>query len=402
MNHFNVLSDRHRRYAILPLLGVYAFIFLGLRHINPQSPEGLWALLMLLVITYKAQHIAAWIAEWFLPTDRGQTHRTPKPRPSSASNTWSWARNSAIGDGIKALIEDVRERLGTHPSSLRRALEKYPRIRVTLDSPKTCINASSVPFWHELGAYSALRSSYHPRGTLNGWHFKNGFWTGFSVVRPEYRQIARCEIKERWSCDVKDIHGFAASKSDLWLYSSTDEMARARCRGLIDKITPEKLAKCLEHDGIRSIQALRSGDHFTVYQWDKRLWFMNSDGSHRTAAAKYIATRLGQPVSFIGDLHTYSIDQHAIDSLRRDFEMFAIRDEESEVSNAFSDAMCAFRATWLWHRLPRPYEHVRAVLLPRSEERSMRVAVELRNAGITDLGAHLEAVCASQSQPLDV
>ena len=100
----------------------------------------------------------------------------------------------------------------------------------------------------------------------------------------------------------------------------------------------------------------------------------------------------------VGKLYTYSLNTLAVASLRRDFEMFALGDEDAESSNAFFEAMERFRATWIWLPLPRPYEGARAVLLPRSEARSMRVAVELRSAGIADLGAHLAALCAYQQQ----
>ena len=91
----------------------------------------------------------------------------------------------------------------------------------------------------------------------------------------------------------------------------------------------------------------------------------------------------------------------AIASLRRDYEMFAINCQDDEATNAFAEAMRAFRATWLWHPLPRPYEGARAVLLPRDERRSMRVAIELRRAGVVDLGAHLAALCARQNSQGD-
>ena len=81
--------------------------------------------------------------------------------------------------------------------------------------------------------------------------------------------------------------------------------------------------------------------------------------------------------------------------------MFAIDCQDDEATNAFAEAMRAFRATWLWHPLPRPYEGARAVLLPRDEGRSMRVAVELRSAGVVDLGAHLTALCARQNSQGD-
>ena len=68
--------------------------------------------------------------------------------------------------------------------------------------------------------------------------------------------------------------------------------------------------------------------------------------------------------------------------------MFIINDD-AEINQAFSKAMENFKATWLWHTMPSPYQDNRAILLPKNEARSMRVAAELANAGIIDLGKHL-------------
>src|SRR6218665_1313563 len=109
------------------------------------------------------------------------------------------------------------------------------------------------------------------------------------------------------------------------------------------------------------------------------------------------ARRWGARVVLEGTGYTYSLNALAIASLRRDFEMVVISNEDAG-TQAFFEAMRAFPAMWLWNPLPRPYEGARAVLLPRSEARSMRVADELRSAGIADLGAHLAALCARQQQ----
>lgn len=298
---------------------------------------------------------------------------------------------------LKRVIEGIREDCG-QPVSLCRALAAHPQMRVALEVAAPCIHASSVPRWHELGAYPPLGGPRRQRGFLLGWHATNGGWQSFHLVRTEYAQIALCEIEQGWCCDVADIDGFSASKADLWAFSSTDAMAEARCQWLISEITPERLAKSLAHSEIRIIHSPGTSDHFARYLWDGRLWLMNDGGSHHTAAAKFLSARLGQPVPLVGKLYTYSLNTLAVASLRRDFEMFALGDEDAESSNAFFEAMERFRATWLWHPLPRPYEGARAVLLPRSEARSMRVAVELRSAGIADLGAHLAALCAYQQQ----
>ncbi len=296
---------------------------------------------------------------------------------------------------LNRFVEAVREEFG-YPATLCRMLAAYPQIRIHLDEPEPCIHASSVPCWHELGKHSPLSWPRRPRGSLMGWHTSGGRWQSFSITRPEYAEIARCEIEQGWCCDVTDIDGFAASKADLWAFATTDAMAEARCQWLISEVNQEQLVKSLAHKEIRIIHIPGTTDHFTRYQWDGRLWLMNDGGSHHTAAAKYLAARLGQRVPVSGRRYTYSLNALAIASLRRDYEMFAINYEDDEAAEAFFGAMRAFRATWLWHPLPRPYERARAVLLPKDEARSMRVAVELRRAGVADLGEHLSALCVRQ------
>lgn len=298
---------------------------------------------------------------------------------------------------LKSAIESVREDLG-EPVSLRRALTAYPQLRISLDDPAPCIAAGSVPRWHELGMWSALDWPRRPRGFLLGWHDCGGRWQSFDVVRPEYVRIAQCTVEDGWCCDIAEIDGFMCSKADLQAFASTDAMAQARCQWLIGEITSEQLTRCLAHKEIRLIHDPDTSDHFARYLWDGRLWLMNDGGSHHAAAAKYLSARLGQPVALRGALHAYALNALAIASLRRDFEMFAIGDRNAGVTNAFFDAMRAFRATWLWHPLPRPFEDARAVLLPKNEARSMRAAAALRNAGVVDLGARLSALCASQTE----
>jgi hypothetical protein len=275
-----------------------------------------------------------------------------------------------------------------------RLLSEHPEVRVSLDTPPTSIAADSVVQWHELGT---APYTYHPRrkrGTLLVWKMRNKYDYGsFTLHRPEYEQISHHESTAHWTCDITDVQGFAASKSELRIFASTDKMVETNSRDMIDTITHEKLAKNLAHSEIRIIHAPGS-DHFARYLWDDRLFLINSGGSHHFAAAKYIAARLSEPVVLSGKLSTYSLNALAIASLRRDFEMFALSDETT-ISRDFHNAMTALKATWLWHHLPRPFDNARAILLPKSEARSMRAATLLRRAGVTDLGKHL-ANLASQ------
>ena len=289
---------------------------------------------------------------------------------------------------FKTIIDNIREDLG-QPVRLKKLLDQHPEIRVALDTPQhLCIHANSIVQWQELGTTPASLWPRRERGRLMGWKFNGGHYESFELRRPEYEQIGQCEITTDWTCDITDVDGFSSSKSELRDFESTDKMVETNSRNMINEITHEMLAKNLAHNEIRIINSPNTSDHFARHLWDGRLFLMNSGGSHHFAAAKYIATRLPQSVTLRGKLYTYSLNAFAIASLRRDFEIFVISDE-TDVSLGFYEAMQAFRATWLWHHLPRPYENTKAVLLPKSEGRSMRVAALLREAGVTNLGAFL-------------
>lgn len=296
---------------------------------------------------------------------------------------------------LKTIIDGIREDFG-QPVSLMRLLAEHPEIRVSLDTPPPCIAAGSVVQWHELGAAPHTSYPRRERGTLLGWklHGKHHY-SSFTLHRPEYEQIESCETDDHWTCDITDVHGFSASKSELRNFASTDMMVETNSGDMIDTITHEKLAENLAHDEIRIIHSPGS-DHFVRYLWDGRLFLINSGGSHHFAAAKYIAARLPESVMLRGKLKSYGLNALAIASLRRDFEMFVISDE-TQVSLDFHQAMTAFRATWLWHHLPRPFDEAKAILLPKNEARSMRVANLLRQAGVVDLGQHLADLASQQS-----
>lgn len=279
---------------------------------------------------------------------------------------------------------------GASPAAVSRVLAAFPNMRARLEDPARSICARSVPCWDDLGAeVHTLRWPRRQRGHLIGWTASGSAWHSFQIVRPEFEKIARVQTGPI-TVDLQDVDGFACSKSDLTQFTSTDELVEANSRELIAQVSEQQLAKRLAHREVRIIHAPGT-DFFARYQWDTpvpRLWVMNSGGSHNLSAAKYIAARLSQRVALTGMLRTYSLDAGAVASLLADFEMFALADDDLG-SAAFHDAMKAVRATWLTLPLPKPYESCRAVLLPRSEGRSMRVAQELRSAGVADLGAHL-------------
>ena len=264
--------------------------------------------------------------------------------------------------------------------------------------PAQNINASSVVRWDHFGQAALEDWPRRRPSQLRGWRTSGGYFESFALERLEFDQLCQRSVQSNWQCDITTVDGFSASKSDLKAFRTMDEMVETNSPELINAITPEKLAENLAHDEIRIIHSDSNTDYFARFAWDGRLFLMNSGGSHHFAAAKHIATRLNRAVTLSGELQTYSLNEMAIASLLRDFEMFVIADEP-EIHNEFYEAMRHFEATWLWAQMPYPYvDGCRAILLPRSEARSMRVAKALREAGVLDLGNHLVGICARQRQ----
>lgn len=286
------------------------------------------------------------------------------------------------------MMDGLAESFG-RPAKLLRLLTERPDIRVPLVETDKSIASEKVVRWHEFGVSTEIHSGRRKQGALLGWRKKGGgYYNTFYLHRAEFEQLVTKIVIEQWPCEIQEVHGFSASKSELTKFSSMDEMVERNSKEMITDISPEGLAKNLAHNEIR-IMRPNTDDCFKYHRWDQRLFLINSGGSHHFAAAKYIASRIGVPVPLAGRLHLYTINPDAIASLRRDFDIFMISDKP-EISVAFNEAMRSFEATWLWTFLPRPYHNARAILLPKNERRSQRVAQEFKEAAVVDLGAYLE------------
>lgn len=287
---------------------------------------------------------------------------------------------------IKSLFECIFEEFG-HPVTLQRLIPERPDLRVQLIEPERVIASDSVVKWQEWG------NTWPPqnRGLLIGRTYEPGEYESCQIRRQEIENFVQCKITEDWICDIQDVSGFSASTSNLTAFYTLDDMVTTDSPEMIDSITEEKLAQNLAWKGIGILHDPNSGDRFVQYQWDGRLFLINSNGSHHFAAARYIAARIGKPVPLKGKLYTYSIDPLAVDGLKRDFEMFAVSNTP-DLYDLFNDAMKAGSATFYWYHLPTPHNHARLILLPRKNKRSMRVSDVLRDAGFLDAGIYLSGL----------
>ena len=302
-----------------------------------------------------------------------------------------------MNDVVRSFTEALQHQFGA-PSGLRRVLDSVKVFTGGPLEPKRSIDAESVVRWNDLG------DDFHTwprleRGRLRGWHWSGGHYESTAIYRPEYAALVSVEVIDRWHCDISELDGFTSSKSVLANFHSTDEMVETNSKEMIDRIDAAKLAENLAHDEIRILHRDDPSDHFMRFAWDGRLFLANDGGSHHLAAAKYIAKRLGTPVDLRARLYTYSLNAEAVEPLCRDFDMMVV-DDSPEVWCGIHDALQAFRATWFHHKLPRHAGGHMVILLPTSEPRSRKVAIELRSAGAPSLNDLFNDLLGRQAEQL--
>lgn len=290
--------------------------------------------------------------------------------------------------------------MGHSPTKLVAAIERYPAFLPQLEVMPKTIWEGEIVRWHEWGEARFRHSRFHKHNVMPGWRFDQGKYTSFEMAMPELDNIGRCEVNPNWECDIQEVAGLLSSKSNLAKFANLDEFAQTKASNLIEEITEENLLHNLAHDEIRIGHELHcdtTTDHFSLYQWDHRIFLCNDGGSHHFAAARYIAGKMARKVRLFGKLKTYSINPNSVEAIRNRFEIVVI-DDSAEEQNQFHRAMCAFRATYLWRKLPKPYNNSRAVFLPKDEARSKTAAGYLKEAGAYDLGTFLQTLIVPPTQ----
>ncbi|MBI6882772.1 DUF6685 family protein [Pseudomonas putida] len=288
----------------------------------------------------------------------------------------------------KKILDTVLEDLG-HPATLINLLKVEKSLSRHLSEPVKVIAAGEVVQWQLFGELPFEGHHLGP-GHLYGWTYSPGSHRDFgftTLFREDLASFGTETIVREWSCEIQDVAGFSSSKSDLRLFKTTDAMVEKNSREMIEQISQEKLEENLSWDEI-SITSSGASDSFAIWDWDGRVFLSNSGGSHHFAAAKYIAKRIGVEIPLFGTLHRYGINQVALASLRRDFDIF-VMSWSSLQKMPFHNAMANIKATYYCKNLPYPHQDQAAIFLPKDEAKSAKVAGLLRGAGLQDLGEYL-------------
>ena len=99
------------------------------------------------------------------------------------------------------------------PAAIVNLIKARPGLRATIEVPKPSASLVSVVKWHEW----AMRF-----GELRGWTQWGSHYSGTNIQRNEFANYGTEEIVENWSCNIGDIEGLCASKSDLTKFANLD------------------------------------------------------------------------------------------------------------------------------------------------------------------------------------
>ncbi|GIC75620.1 DUF6685 family protein [Moritella sp. F3] len=251
---------------------------------------------------------------------------------------------------IKKILTTLTGTIKIEPVNLKSRIEKDPELIPKSPFPTRTIDSGSIIKLQDLRIE-------------RGYKYSLDYPHNYSL---SIRSIITSNIIDSFSCDIRDIEGLSASKSNLNEFKTLDEFAQKRTKDYISEITKDRLNENLAHRGIRILRGFQS-DYLAIHEWDPRLFYINCDGSHHLAAARYIAKKLDHSVPINGKLQQYNFDKIELKRLLDDFNVTIISNHDYRLLKEIE----LFRATYLI--APLNYRSHEVILLPKDELRSTKV-----------------------------
>jgi hypothetical protein len=265
---------------------------------------------------------------------------------------------------------------------LNQLLVNDPDQRVELDHHRKPIGVHSVIKWDRLGYHGWRRGTY-----LSGYADDTyGIYRRTGLTLPDLEQIVETLTIDNWECEIQQVVGLAATRhlENLDICMTLDEFAVEKAAYWAEEVTEDRLQRLQEYYEVR---IFHGGDSFGLHEWDSRLFLINAGGSHRFAAARYIARQIGKQVALQGKLRISLFNRSAIDTLTTTYELFVVKNETT--LNDISTILQSAKIPHYFCDLPTPIEESKIIFLPRANRRSMMTASILRNANLFDLGQYL-------------
>lgn len=226
------------------------------------------------------------------------------------------------------------------------------------------------------------------------------------ICSPDFNNLIQLNIIDDFECDITDITGISASKSDIRSISSFEDMAELMCSRLISNFSEENLNKIIKHFSksclVKNFKEnnFRSGN-FVRYCWNKKIFWINIDGSHNFAAVYYISKKLNKPLTLVGRLKSYSINHKLLKRLLTNFNIFMIpKFSKSKEIFGLVKIIENFKSPYSICDVPfidndlynKKYLDKSIIFLPHKHPRSDRISNLLKKADTFDFGAVLSKI----------
>ncbi len=194
---------------------------------------------------------------------------------------------------------------------LERAIASGELIPCPLKTPVDTLWTRSVIYWQDWISPSWIPSDSR-QCTID--FYKPGYYRGLErchMVVPEVQNLISKEDIPHFSCDITDIQGISASKSEMYDIGDIYEFPLLRCPGLVTPVNEEHLRENMQYWELR-LHRMR----FAEYPWtERKLYWLNEGGSHHFAAARYQACRLGISVPLTGRLSRFHVNMQMVSAL---------------------------------------------------------------------------------------
>ncbi|MGF6877256.1 DUF6685 family protein [Paraburkholderia sp. MM5477-R1] len=111
------------------------------------------------------------------------------------------------------------------PAAANRWIGANPKLRIDLATPLKTINVHDIVRWDRWGGVAQ-----NDAGVVQWWEPAGADWR----VETRLRHSIEETTTSNWACDIRAVAGFAASKSELSDFRSTDDMVEANSRSMIE------------------------------------------------------------------------------------------------------------------------------------------------------------------------
>ena len=163
----------------------------------------------------------------------------------------------------------------------------------------------------------------HRRPGVTGWKARGDRFEPLSLDNP-FGPLCSSTRLGTLHCDISDVEGISASKSDERFFASVQDFGRDFTKYLGLGVEAASLERMRHHDQSRILHSPPS-DGFSWAAWDGRLFLDNAGGSHHFAGASFLAAELKQRIELTGPIYASWLNAGAWRWLTDQYHLFYVQ-----------------------------------------------------------------------------